>query len=321
VGTETTWDTFDTNRDSVFAVRGGALYAWGDNLYTQLGVGGSDRSSPVQVGALTNWKKAVGTGIGSAVAVKTDGTLWGWGFNSRGEIGNNTATTVNSPVQIGTDTDWSDVSGQNNVTMALKSDGSLYLYGENDNGQIGDNTIINRSSPVQLGSGTDWNLISSGGSHALAVKTDGTMWGWGRGANGQLGQGSTVSYSSPVQVGSLTNWAEISAAPSFSGARTSSNAVYTWGRGALGSLGQNVSTDVNTPTQVTGTWTSISSTQNGFFAVDGSSNLYMFGGDTQYMTSDGGARYRSSPTQISTVSNAYRVVSGDIYVIYTEAVE
>ena len=158
-----------TSRYATYAVCGlsspGTLWSWGRNDAGQLGQGDiTYRSSPVQVGSLTNWN-LIASGGGSSIhiiATKTDGTLWSWGYNNYGELG------------------------------------------------LGDRTY--RSSPVQVGSLTNWNSIACGSDYTLATKTDGTLWSWGfNGYNfyGQLGLGDRTHRSSPVQVGSLTNWNSI----------------------------------------------------------------------------------------------------------------
>ena len=196
---------------SVVAIKtDGTLWSWGKNNSGQLGLGNvTDYSSPKQVGALTNWLNISGGGyVGNWLAVKTDGTLWGCGKNNAGQLGVGNLTTYSSPKQIGSLTNWLNVSSGNYHTVATKSSGQIWSWGANNFGQLGLGNTTYYSSPKQIGALTDWLKISCGNYYSsLSVKTDGTLWAWGAGGNGRLGNGSTANRSSPVQVGSETYWA------------------------------------------------------------------------------------------------------------------
>ena len=188
----------------------GTLWAWGVNTSGQLGLGDTtSRSSPVQVGALTNWKEVSG-GNGFSIAIKTDGTLWAWGSGGFGSLGLGNTTSVSSPVQVGSLTDWNKISSYKYHTLAIKTDGTMWSWGYNFYGSLGLGDRVHRSSPVQVGALTNWKEISTGEDTSAAIKTDGTLWTWGDNTRGVLGLGDTTGRSSPVQVGSLTNWIRIS---------------------------------------------------------------------------------------------------------------
>ena len=192
------------------------LWLWGANGVTgQLGDNTTiTKSSPVQtVAGGTNWKQ-VSTGHIACGAIKTDGTLWMWGFNSNGELGDNTRTNRSSPIQtIASGNNWKQVSsGSNPMIAAIKTDGTLWTWGRNDYGELGDNTITNKSSPVQtVAGGTNWKQLSLGDYTTAAIKTDGTLWTWGFNYTGALGDNTTTNKSSPVQtVAGGTNWKQVS---------------------------------------------------------------------------------------------------------------
>jgi alpha-tubulin suppressor-like RCC1 family protein len=193
----------------------GTLWSWGQNGSGQLGIniGNYDRSSPVQVGALTNWSK-ISAGTAHCLAVKTDGTLWAWGKNSNGELGINNTYYRSSPVQVGSLTDWLQVSGGNTHSLAVKTNGTLWAWGNGSQGMLGLNNTIDRSSPVQVGVLTNWVNVSAGNSNSAAIKADGTLWTWGENGDGQLGQNNLTYRSSPVQVGALTAWRLLGRRPS-----------------------------------------------------------------------------------------------------------
>ena len=216
VGTQTNWSTISSTyfygANHTLALKtDGTLWAWGDSGFGQIGDSqppGGLRSLPVKIGNDTNWK-VVSAGQRYSMAIKTDGTLWGWGENTSLQLGNGTLTNESSPVQIGTETNWSKVYSGVSYTMAIKTNNTLWGWGINTNGRIGDGTIINKTLPVQIGSSTDWKDISISLVSTLALKTDGTLWAWGSNRNGQLGF-SGVNRSSPVQIGTLNNWRFVS---------------------------------------------------------------------------------------------------------------
>ena len=217
VGALTTWlRVAMSGYGTSFAITtSGTLYSWGHNYYGELGRGtsggGTNTSSPVQVGALTNWLN-LACGRYFVLATKTDGTLWGWGRNNQGQLGLGNITNYSSPKQIGSLTTWATVSGAASYSLAITTAGTLYAWGSNDSGQLGLGNVTAYSSPKQVGSLTTWSKLGNGptrNDYNISIKTDGTLWSWGSNSNGQLGLGNTTDYSSPKQVGSLTTWASI----------------------------------------------------------------------------------------------------------------
>ena len=216
----------------VFIKSDGSLWGKGDNRGGQLGDGTVvTKSSPVQIGSLTDWFFARCCGVapnGFTIAVKTDGTLWAWGNNAKGQLGQGNVVATSSPVQVGSLTDWKGNSSDDleaglplklwagNVSWgAIKDDGTLWGWGRADYGQVGNNqTAIVYSSPIQIGSLTDWSIstdANGAGSTAFALKTDGSLWAWGASlSNGRVGDGTTTNRSSPVQTaGSYTDWGKL----------------------------------------------------------------------------------------------------------------
>lgn len=232
----------------------GTLWAWGQNTYGQLGDGTTvSKSSPVQIGALTNWLKIAANGYYTSIAIKTDGTLWSWGRNNSGQIGNNTTTDQSSPVQIGALTNWLSIAGggYNGHSFAIKTDGTLWAWGKNITGQLGLGNTTNYSSPKQVGLLTSWLKISSGNYSGIAIKTNGTLWSWGFSNYGQLGLGNTTTYSSPKQVGSLTNWLYATAGGyNAAGAIKTDGTLWMWGNNSLGTLGFGNTTSYSSPKQL-----------------------------------------------------------------------
>jgi hypothetical protein len=147
----------------------GTLWAWGGNGSGQLGQNTTDPSqysSPVQIPGNT-WSSIIGCNQHSA-ATKTDETLWTWGQNNQGQLGQNNRIYYSSPIQI-PGTTWNSISGAGEFKVATKTDGTLWTWGRNTSGQLGQNDRTSRSSPVQI-PGTQWSSISAGQQHSLAIK-------------------------------------------------------------------------------------------------------------------------------------------------------
>jgi alpha-tubulin suppressor-like RCC1 family protein len=217
VGALTNWAAVSMMSICTAAVKtDGTLWTWGNNSYGLLGQGEVttiNRSSPLQVGSLTTWKSVSGPGWAypasgaSFTSVKTDGTLWTWGRNASGNLGQGEATTVNraSPLQVGLLTDWKSALAAGGSVNAVKTNGTFWNWGYSTDGA----TQGYRSSPVQVGALTNWSEPVYG--RGLSIKTDGTLWGWGYNGGGIIGLGNTTTYASPKQVGTLTTWLAVSA--------------------------------------------------------------------------------------------------------------
>ena len=263
VGSDTTWAiTGAAAKNSAYATKtDGTLWAWGENAEGGLGHNNkTSYSSPVQVGSDTTWsttKNKFGGSEYSAAAIKTDGTLWSWGYNSYGILGHNNDTHYSSPVQVGSGSDWATVSKPPRYFQAaIKTDGTLWTWGNNTYGPLGQNeggSPSKYSSPVQV-PGTTWKLVCGSEFSINATKTDGTMWAWGRNTNGILGQNNLTDYSSPVQVGSSTDWDIPLQLGFIGGGIKTDGTLWSWGYNGSGHLGQNDRTSRSSPVQIPGTW-------------------------------------------------------------------
>ena len=254
----------------------GTVWAWGSNSYGQLGDNTTtQRLTPVQVkgpggtGYLTGIS-AISVGSTHSLALKNDGTVWGWGRNGAGQLGDNTTTQRLTPVQVkgpggtGYLTGISAISAESTSSLALKNDGTVWGWGANGVGQLGDNTTTDRYTPIQvLGPGgtgylTDITVITVGWYHSLALKDDGTVWTWGINTYGQLGDNTTNQRLTPVQVlgpegvGFLVGVDAISGSEYYSMALKDDGSVWSWGNNVYGNLGDNTTTQRSTPVQVLG---------------------------------------------------------------------
>ena len=239
----------------------GKIWAWGLDYSGQLGNGSSGTYSgggpilfpnPVQVGNLrTGYLTnviAISAGFNSSYALKADGTVWAWGDNAYGELGDGTKTLRSFPVQVTniiSHVVFSDViavSGGNAHALALKSDGTVWAWGNNTSGQLGNGTQTQSSTPVQVPGLYDIIAISAGGTSSYALDGGGNVWVWGDNSSGQLGLGQGAAYfSSPQQIANISfdNYSiiGISAGQNYCLALSPGGPIWAWGNNSCGQLG------------------------------------------------------------------------------------
>jgi alpha-tubulin suppressor-like RCC1 family protein len=218
VGGFTDWCQVSAGRYLSVGVRqNGSAWAWGANFKGGLGDNTTvSRSSPVSVvGGFTDWCQIDADNRIFSIAVRQNGTIWTWGGNYYGFLGDNTIVSRSSPGSVvGGFTDWCQVSAGAYTSLGLRTNGTAWTWGRNDTvGRLGDGTTVDKSSPVSVVGGyTDWCQVSAGQQRGLALRTNGTAWTWGQNAVGRLGDGTTVNRSSPVSVaGGCTDWLQVSA--------------------------------------------------------------------------------------------------------------
>ena len=257
----------------------GTVWAWGYNYHGELGngtkTGNTANGTPGQVltAAATPLTgiTAVRGGFWHTLALKSDGTVWAWGNNDWGQLGNGSATPSYGGVAYA-----AQVTGLSNVvaiaaghwhSVAVKSDGSVWTWGLNStswdanrNGQLGDGTTTTRLTPVRvLGVGGVGYLsgvakVAAGASFTLALKSDGTVYGWGTNLEGELGNGNKTTSLTPVQAG-VSNITDLAAGYWLSLALKSDGTVWAWGRNDMGQLGNGTTqalTGISTPAAVSG---------------------------------------------------------------------
>ena len=282
---------------------GNVLFSCGYNYSGQLGLGdNTSRSVMTQVGSLINWKQ-ISCGYQSTVAIKTDGTLWGWGSNRNGEVGNNTLISYNSPVLAGGGSTWKQVSIGGGFVDAVKTDGTLWEWGYPSS----------TASPVQVGSDNKWKQVSAGQNTKMAIKTEGTLWGWGNNAQGALGLGDTTNRGTPTKVGNNTDWKQVVCgygttvgAEDYTMAITTDGKLYAWGYNPQGQLGLGNTVNYSSPVQVGGltNWKRLSDeVGHSSFAIKTDGTLWAWGLNSSGQLGLGNTVNYSSPVQIGSLTN------------------
>lgn len=312
VGTATNWKTLLVAGGQVYQESfggvdaDGKLWMWGRGSSGVLGNGGiASRTSPVQIGSLTDWteKLTIG-GDNFTLAVKSDGTLWSWGYNVQGELGLGDTTNRSSPVQVGTATDWKYAATGWETSYGIKgSSNNLYSWGDNAWGELGEDpaVVARRSSPVQIGT-SSWSTVAGGNVMVGAITTSGTLWTWGYGAAGGLGLGDQDNRTTPTQVGSLTDWSKIACGEFFMMAVKTNGTLWGWGRNSSGQLGVGDITNYSSPVQIgSGTdWSDIRCGNAHTIAIKTGGTIWAWGLNSSGQLGLADTTNRSSPVQIGT---------------------
>ncbi len=249
------------------------------------------------------------------LALRGDGSLWAWGSNGSGRLGDGTTTPRKTPVRIGTDTDWKTLGAGDAHSLAIKTDGSLWAWGNNAGGRLGDGSTSTRKAPRRVGADTDWVAVSAGKEHSLALKADGSLWAWGVNLYGQFGDGSATGSLVPVRVGSLTDWVLVDAGAERSLGVRADGSLWAWGRNYMGVLGDGTSMDQLLPSRVgfaTG-WSAAAAGDHHTLGLRNDGSVYGWGLNWYGEVGDGtgGAESeRLTPVRVGSATNWTMVAAG-----------
>jgi alpha-tubulin suppressor-like RCC1 family protein len=264
IGTAGDWVAVAANTSSSYALKGdGTLWAWGLGSAGQLGNGlTTQQNQPVQVlnPSLSGARYvAVAAGADYVLALQADGSLWSFGSNASGQLGQGgpvADTSMPAQILIATalsDNDWSAIAAGGEHSLALKADGTLWSWGDNATGQLGLGSTVSRNAPVQVGIDRDWSAIAGGALHTLALKRSGSLWGWGDNTSGQIGNGTLGQANSPVQIGAPAgagNLVQVSGGAFHSLALKANGDLYAWGDNLNGQFGTGGATGSLAPVLV-----------------------------------------------------------------------
>lgn len=313
------WSQVSSGASHTMTIRADATaWGWGSGDFGKLGnnntFGNCTRSPGCVVGGFSDWQQ-VSAGGAHTFGLRSNGSVWTWGLNNCGQLGNNSTFNAGSPVSVvGGFTDWCQVSagwgdgdaGARPFGLAVRTNGTAWGWGSNSYGQLGSYAGVNLSSPVSVVGGfTDWCQVKAGSCFSLGLRTNGTAWGWGRGNNGQLGDRNATSRSSPVSVvGGFTDWCELSTGYFSSAGLRTNGTAWTWGSNGSGQLGNDGSAAVNqsSPVSVVGgftTWCDISVGGQHVLATRTDSSLWAWGYNGQGQIGDNSVSNRSSPVSVA----------------------
>jgi len=247
VGTDTDWSTAWLSNNTSYCVKtNGTLWVWGYNYNGKLGLNQpapTRYSSPTQVpGTWSTDVRKLRSSNYHSIAIKSDNTLWGWGSNQYGQLGQNTAgegggtLRFSSPTQI-PGTNWNSCIAGYFFSAGTKTDGTLWTWGDNSSGGLANNqpAPARSSSPTQVPG--SWSKVVGGYTSVFGIKTDGTLWNWGYTTALNV-YGPASRFSSPVQVGTNTTWSDLTGSGSFMATKTDGT-LWAWGTNEAGQNAQN----------------------------------------------------------------------------------
>ena len=273
---------------------------------------------------LNNW---YAQSVAGNISYSGVASLFIWGKDTNGSLGQNSQVDYSSPVQI-PGTTWqymghaSSSTNDTDHAFAIKTDGTLWTWGSGGTGQLGQNNRTSYSSPIQI-PGSNWGSYAEvTGQSSFAIKTDGTLWAWGKNDSGygRLGLNNKTNYSSPVQIPGST-WDKINTYNFCTLATKTDGTLWAWGHGDTGRLGLNSNTSYSSPKQVPGsTWgTAISGGGNFAGAIKTDGTLWMFGFNNSGQLGQNNTTTYSSPKQVpGTTWSKMSSLSGGVLAIKTD---
>lgn len=272
-------------------------------------------SSATNESGLKNIEGKIAAGGTHSLAVKSDGTVWGWGDANFGQLSGSYIHDQSSPVQIKGISDVKAVSAGHVFSTALKTDGTVWAWGYNNNGQLGNGTTEQGNTPTPVKNLTDVIAIDAGRYHTLALKKDGTVWAWGVGGHGRLGDGKGWDQYEPVQASNLTDVIAVSAGDDHSLALKKDGTVWAWGDNLYGALGTGNNLHYFVPVQVpyisnvvaisAGTKFSLALKDDGTVWAWGRSNVRQLGNGETYRT--------LTPIKTNTLKDVITISAGDTH--------
>tara|TARA_R110000796_G_scaffold247487_1_gene372957 strand:- start:1382 stop:2518 length:1137 start_codon:yes stop_codon:yes gene_type:complete len=243
------WSAMSGGKTSWVAIKDGKLYACGTQANGQLGLGDTTaRSSPIQVGSLTNWV-SVGSAELAHYAINASGQLFSWGDNANGKLGLGNTTDYSSPVQVGSLTNWQKIGiSSGDRQTFVKTDGTLWAVGTGDSGEHGQGNTTNVSSPIQIGSATNWTKAGGCANTTMALNSANELWTCGSDNDGGLGLGASGSKSVLTQISGA--YVDFFCCDAEGHAVDTAGRLWGWGANGQGQVGDGSTTNRSALVQI-----------------------------------------------------------------------
>ena len=247
-----------------------------------------------------------------SLALGSNGTLWAWGWNNTGQLGDGTTANRLVPISVLNLTNGVFISSGYAYSLTLNGAGTNWAWGQNGFGQLGDGTTNNSSLPVLTVGLPPIIAIAAGGDHSLALTINSNVWAWGRNASGQLGDGTVSNRITPVAVLGVSNIVTIASGYSHSLALDSNGTVWAWGANSLGELGDGTVSNRILPVTVLGLSNvlTIAAGSDHSLAVASDSNVWAWGGNYAGQLGDGTLTNRNAPVAVAGLSNIIAIAGG-----------
>jgi alpha-tubulin suppressor-like RCC1 family protein len=310
----------------------GTVWAWGSDAEGQLGNGSVSVppvTVPVQVAGLTGVTQ-IAAGHYFSLALTSDGSVWAWGDNSFGELGNGSSGSMGDtdvPVQVPGLTGVSQIGAGNSFSLARRSDGTVWAWGDGAFGELGNGTSgtgTYSDVPIQVPSLTRVTQITAGPDWAMAARTQGfittltSVWTWGRNDDGQLGDGTLTSRSTPGEVGgiSVPGIREIAAGGDFALVLGSDGSVWGWGGDFDSQLGNSPTFAWTAPVETIGMDSGITQVSAGashVLALRSDGTVLAWGNNQAGEIGNGAYSDPTLPVEVPGLTNVTQVSAGDEY--------
>ena len=294
----------------------GHVLAWGSNGSGELGNGTTTyQPTAVEVtsapGVLLTDVVAIAAGQTHSLALKADGSVWAWGWNNVGQLGDGTTTNRTRATAVGQMQGAVAIGAGSQHSLALKgADGSGWSWGRGDSGQLGDGTTTaTRPLPAAVDGVTGALAVKGGLTHSLALGVDGLAWAWGYNNSGQLGDGTQLLRKVPVRVVGLSGAGALVAGGQHSLALANGEA-WVWGRGDWGQLGDGTTAAYRVQPTRLSTLSNLVALGAGAYhslAIDSAGSVWSWGYNNYSQLGDGTTGLKSSPVSVSAPGFAWRV--------------
>lgn len=306
---------FGSKGQSFALLADGTAWAWGENYEGQLGIGRISQTEMVPVKIDFAEKiEMLAAGFESTFAVQSNGSVWAWGKNSSGQIGDGWPLKRSLPTSTGK-TDVVALAVGDGHALARLVDGSVDIWGYAVDVPFNNGRTYDRSSPRQVPELTVVNHVAGGFRHSYAAQADGRVFSWGNNSSGQLGLGHKLAIYDPVEIEGLVDVVQLESGMDFGVAMKSDGTLWAWGRNDQGQIGNGVQEDQLTPAQVSslGTVEKISTGIAHTLALRTDGSVWAWGSNNNGQIGDGTFETRFSPVQVSGLTNIIEIAAGGFY--------